>query len=77
MTKIRILGGGCSKCAKLYEHAVAAAEELGLEYEIEKIDDFVKIAESGVGATPAMAVNGKIKFEGRVPSIAAIKEMLK
>ncbi len=76
MIKLQIFGGGCAKCAKLYEHAEAAAKELGLEYKIEKVGDFEKIAEMGIMSTPAMAVDGKVKFEGRVPTIEALKEIL-
>ena len=76
MIKIQIYGGGCAKCAKLYEHAEAAAKELGLEYQMEKVGDFEKIAEMGIMSTPAMAVDGKLKFEGRVPTTEALKAIL-
>jgi small redox-active disulfide protein 2 len=76
MKKIQVLGGGCPKCGKLYEHAEAAAKELGLEYEMEKISDFDRIAEMGVMSTPALAVDGKVRFEGRVPTVESLKEEL-
>ena len=37
MKTIQILGMGCAKCNKLYEHAEMAAQELGIEYKMEKI----------------------------------------
>jgi len=77
MKKIQIFGGGCAKCGILYQHAEAAAKELGLEYEIEKVSDYEKIAEAGVMATPALAVDGQVKLEGRVPSVEALKGILK
>lgn len=77
MKKIQIFGGGCAKCAKLYEHAEAAAKELGLEYEMEKVGDYEKIAEAGIMSTPALAVDGKLKLEGRVPTVESLKELLK
>jgi len=77
MKKIQVFGGGCPKCAKLYEHAEAAARELGIEYTIEKVGDFNKIAEAGIMATPALAVDGVVKLEGRVPSAESIKVLLK
>lgn len=76
MKKIQVLGGGCPKCAKLYEHAEAAARELGLDYEMEKVADFGRIAEMGVMATPALAVDGKVLFEGRVPTVETLKQEL-
>jgi len=76
MKKIQILGTGCPKCKKLAESTEAAAKELGLEYEIEKITDITAIMGFGVMMTPALAVNGTVKVTGRVPSVAEIKKML-
>ncbi|MEX0321036.1 MAG: thioredoxin family protein [Puniceicoccaceae bacterium] len=76
MKKIQILGGGCAKCNKLYADTQAAAEELGLEFEMEKISDMMRYADFGVMVTPAMAVNGETKVSGRVPSIDELKKML-
>lgn len=77
MKKIQILGMGCPKCKKLYENAEAAAKELGIDYEMEKVDDIDRITEMGVMMTPALAVNGEVKLAGRVPSIESLKEILK
>lgn len=77
MKKIQIFGGGCAKCGVLYQHAEAAAKALGIVYEIEKVSDYEKIAEAGIMATPAMAVDGKVKLEGRVPTVESLKELLK
>ena len=75
--KIQILGMGCPKCKKLYENAETAAKELGIDYEMEKVEDIERITEMGVMITPALAVNDEIKFAGRVPSIENLKEILK
>jgi small redox-active disulfide protein 2 len=68
---------GCAKCEKLYEHAEAAAKALGIEYRIEKVTDINKITEMGVMMTPALAVDGVVKSAGRVPTVDAVKDMLK
>jgi small redox-active disulfide protein 2 len=75
--KIQILGTGCAKCHQLTENAAAAARELGIEFELEKITDIVKIVEYGVLATPALAVDGKVKLVGKVASPAEIRELLR
>jgi len=75
--KIQILGMGCPKCKKLYEAAETAAKELGLEYEMEKIDDIDRITEMGVMMTPALAIDGEVKLVGRVPTVENLKEILK
>lgn len=75
--KIQILGPGCSKCKELAANAEAAATELGLEYEIEKISDISDIMSFGVMMTPGLAVNGEVKSVGKVPSVEDVKSMLK
>ena len=76
MKKIQILGTGCPKCQKLTEHAEAAAKELGLQYELEKVIDIAQIMAFGVMMTPALAVDGKVKVAGKVPSVDEIKKLL-
>lgn len=75
--KIQILGSGCAKCNQLKESAEAAARELGLDYEIEKVTDFKEIARMGALVTPALAVDGKLKLVGRVARPEEIKPLLK
>jgi len=77
MKKIQILGTGCPKCKKLAENAEAAAKELGMEYELEKITKISDIMKFGVMITPGLAVDGKVKVVGKVASIEELKEMLK
>ncbi len=76
MKKIQILGMGCPKCAKLYAAAEAAAKELGTGYEIEKVDDMNKIMDMGVMMTPALAINGVLKFSARIPSHEELKKII-
>jgi small redox-active disulfide protein 2 len=76
MKKLQILGTGCPKCQKLTEVAEAAARELGLEYELEKVKDINEIMKFGVMVTPALVVDGKVKVAGRVPPQAELKQML-
>ncbi|MFO7974327.1 MAG: thioredoxin family protein [Candidatus Hydrogenedentota bacterium] len=76
MKKLQILGTGCPKCQKLGETAEAAAQELGIEYEMEKVQEIDKIMKFGVMMTPALAVDGEVKVSGKVPSAEEIKEML-
>jgi small redox-active disulfide protein 2 len=75
MKKIQILGTGCPKCKKLTENAEAAAKELGIEYEIEKVSDINDIMNFGVMMTPALAVDGKVKVVGKVASVEEIKKI--
>jgi len=76
MKKIQILGPGCPKCKKLAENAEAAAKELGIEYELQKVTDINEIMTFGVMITPALAVDGEVKVVGKVADVSNIKEML-
>ena len=76
MKKIQILGTGCPKCKKLAENAETAAKELGIVYELIKIDDIDEILEFGVMMTPALAVDGDVKVVGKVPSVEDIKKLM-
>ncbi|MBU1318216.1 MAG: TM0996/MTH895 family glutaredoxin-like protein [candidate division Zixibacteria bacterium] len=76
MKKIEILGTGCPKCNKLAEMVDKAAQSLGIDYELNKITDIMKITSFGVMITPALVVDGKVKVSGRVPSEDELKDML-
>jgi small redox-active disulfide protein 2 len=73
--KIQILGTGCQKCKALAEAAERAAEEAGIEYELEKVTEINDIMKFGVMMTPALVINGEVKAVGKVPSADEIQEM--
>ncbi len=76
MKKIQILGTGCAKCQKLTENAKAAADQLGIEYAIEKVTSLSEITKFGVMMTPALAVDGQVKCAGKLLDVEAIKPLL-
>jgi len=76
MKKIQILGTGCPKCNILASVAKDAAEEMGIEYELEKVTQINDIMSFGVMVTPALVIDGEVKVTGKVPKADEIKEML-
>lgn len=70
------MGPGCPKCKKLEENVRKAVEELGLQADVVKEEDMMKIMGYGVNLTPAIAVDGKVVMNGCVPDVAKIKELL-
>ena len=76
MKKLQILGTGCPKCKKLAQNAEAAAKELGIECDLEKVTDINEIMKFGVMLTPALVVDGEVKVAGKVASADEIKKML-
>ncbi len=71
--KIQILGTGCPKCRKAYEHAEQAIRELGVAAELEKVESIKDIMKFDVMVTPAIAIDGKVKVSGKIPSVDDIK----
>ncbi|MCD6338348.1 MAG: TM0996/MTH895 family glutaredoxin-like protein [Verrucomicrobia bacterium] len=76
MTQLLVLGPGCSRCNALLRAVRQAADELGLNYELNKVSDLRQIMALGVMATPALAVNGTVKVVGRVPPLQELKQIL-
>lgn len=74
--KIQILGSGCARCRALTAVAQQAAQDLGLQYELEKVTDMKRYPEFGVMFTPALVVDGVVKSSGKVPSIDEVKQLL-
>ncbi len=74
--KVQVFGPGCAKCVQLYERATQAVAELGLDVEIEKVTEVREMVKAGIMSTPALAVDGKVRVAGKVPSVAEIKTLL-
>ena len=76
MKKVEVLGPGCPKCEKLYEVISNVIKEMNLECELIKVADIEVIMKYGVMMTPALVVDGEVKFFGKVPPADEIKEYL-
>lgn len=74
--KFTIYGSGCAKCQKLTANAEAAAQSLGLSYDVEKITDVNGIIDAGVMHTPALAIDGEVVTEGKILSVDELKPLL-
>ena len=74
---LKVLGPGCARCEQLAKLTQAAADELGFEYELEKITDFNRFVDYGLMMTPGLVVDGELKVHGKVPSIEDLKELLR
>ncbi|HEY6007320.1 MAG TPA: thioredoxin family protein [Geobacteraceae bacterium] len=74
--KIEVLGTGCAKCTTLYENTKKALEESGKSAEVVKVEDIPSIMKYSVMSTPALVIDGKVQFAGKVASVGEIKGML-
>jgi small redox-active disulfide protein 2 len=74
--KIEILGPGCAKCNMLAASAKAAADKLGVQYELKKVTNIMEITKYGIMTTPALVIDGKVKLSGRAATEAELTTIL-
>ena len=73
---IAILGTGCPKCRQTVEVVRKAVEQAGVEATIQKIEDIQEIMKFRVMMTPAVAIDGKVKLWGKVPTVDEVASLL-
>jgi small redox-active disulfide protein 2 len=74
---IEVFGPGCAKCQTLEKHAKEAAEQSGGNHQVVKVSDYAAMAARGILSTPALALDGHIKSQGKVISADDILALLK
>ena len=62
---IKVLGEGCEKCSQLYENTKEAVKELGIDAEIEKIEDLIRNCEIRVLSALLLWLMGRFWSVGR------------
>jgi small redox-active disulfide protein 2 len=73
---IKVLGPGCPSCVALERVTRDAVDTLGLDATVEKIEDYPTILGYGVMSTPALVVDDRVLFSGRVPRSAQVRAIL-
>lgn len=76
MKKVQVLGSGCDKCKTLAQEIAKAAETLGVEIELTKVEDFHEIMKFGVMTTPALVIDGEVQFSGKVQKAKKLEQYL-
>ena len=74
---IQVLGTGCASCHTLLENTREAVRSLGLNVDVEYVQDMATIAGYGVMSLPALVVHGKVVSTGKVLKSAQIEALLK
>jgi small redox-active disulfide protein 2 len=75
-TQIRILGSGCARCKQLYEGTLQAVADLGLDANVEKVEDISEIVARGILATPALVIDDELVLAGQVPNASKLRQIL-
>ena len=73
---IKVLGTGCPKCQSLEKVTKDAVAEMGIDAQVEKEEDIIKIMGYGVLQTPGLVINEKVVLSGRLPSQSEIKTLI-
>ena len=76
MKNIKVLGSGCKKCRTTTDTIRTTAQRLGIEFELEKVEDFDEIASFGVMATPSVVIDGEVVLTGSVPTAEMVESWI-
>ncbi len=74
--KIQILGTNNSNAREIAHRVEIAAEQLGLEYDIEHVTDIRRIMCFGPRLTPALCIDGDIRTAGETPTVKELVGIL-
>ena len=75
--EIKVLGPGCTRCQTTAKNVQDAVAESGVDADIEKVTDTMKIASYGVFGTPAVVIDGQVKCVGKIPTKEEITDWIK
>lgn len=76
MKIIKILGTGCPNCIATEKIVNEVVNELRIDAELIKVTDIVEIMMYDIMSTPAIVVDEKVVFKGKVPTKAVVKALL-
>lgn len=76
MKNIKVLGSGCKNCETTANLIRIAAQQAGVEIELEKVTDIAEIMAFGVMSTPGVVVDGKVVHAGGLPGPDLIRQWI-
>lgn len=76
MKNIKVLGSGCKNCETTANLIRIAAQQAGVQIELEKVTDIAQIMGFGVMATPGVVVDGKVVHAGGLPGPDQIRQWI-
>ena len=74
MKNIKVLGSGCRNCDTTANLIMLAAQQAGVEIELEKVTDMAQIMSYGVMSTPGVVVDGKVVHAGGLPGPDMVRQ---
>jgi len=73
MKVIKVLGSGCRNCETTARLIETAAQQAGVEVQVEKVTEVADIMSYGVMSTPGVVVDGQLVHSGGVPGPDAVR----
>ena len=67
LIKIRLFGARCERCTEAEQILVDFFGKREIPINLEKVNDLKEMVKKGIVVTPAIEINGKILFHGRLP----------
>ena len=67
MKHIKVLGTGCRNCETTYNIIQTAAQQAGVEVQLEKVTDIAEIMRYGVMSTPGVVIDEQVVHAGGLP----------
>lgn len=74
--EVKVLGPGCAKCKTTFQVIEKVIKENNLDVKLTKVDDIMEMMSYNIMTTPAVAVDGKVRMKGQVPSESDVKRLL-
>jgi small redox-active disulfide protein 2 len=73
---IEILGPGCARCNETQRVVKHVVDEAGIECVVRKSESMNRMVELGVLRTPAVAFDGRVVHQGKVPRSEDVRRLL-
>lgn len=73
---IKVLGPGCVNCKTLERRTLDVLAEMNVQAVVEKVEELDKIVSYGIMRTPGLVVDEKVVWQGGVPTVERIKELI-
>ncbi len=77
MKTIKVVGSGCKNCETTANLIKIAAEQAGVEINLEKVTDMAEIMSYGIMSTPGVVVDEKVVHAGGLPGPDQIRKWIK
>lgn len=76
MKTIKVLGTGCANCKTTLKLIDEQASAMGMDVNLEKVEELSEIMAYGVMSTPGVVVDGAVVHAGGLPDKASIRGWL-